>query len=165
MKDKRILVVYYSYTGSTELIASEIADALGADLLKLQLAKPMPQGGRAFAIGGLTAALGIKARLQAWDKDPSQYDAVIVGTPVWAWHTAPAFNRFWAEAKLQQPYALFSCSGDTPPAKLFDKAIQRVGTSPVCAPLGLVKVEGTRDKSIADARAWAASIVTALDKS
>ena len=37
------LVVYYSLSGNTEEAAKKIAEALGADLLKLETVKKMPK--------------------------------------------------------------------------------------------------------------------------
>jgi flavodoxin len=78
----RILVVYYSRTGRTRLVAREIAAALGADLE--EIVDPTPRSGvfgylrsshQAFFRGLPPIADAIH--------HPADYDLVVIGTPIW----------------------------------------------------------------------------------
>jgi hypothetical protein len=78
----RALVVYYSRTGITERAALSIKRALSSDIERV--IDPTPRGG----VGGylrsvLDGTLGRLAPIEAPTRDPSQFDVVLVGTPVW----------------------------------------------------------------------------------
>jgi flavodoxin len=77
------LVVYYSLTGHTRQIAEAIADAHDADLEVIEDTFNRDTGLGRFrsAIEGL---LGLRSSITPPKHDPSEYDLVVVGTPVWA---------------------------------------------------------------------------------
>lgn len=79
----KTLVVYYSRTGNTRKVGMEISKMLNADLEEITEAKS-----RSGIIGYLTAGgdslLGRPGLIKQPYRDPSLYDLVIVGTPVWA---------------------------------------------------------------------------------
>jgi flavodoxin len=53
-----------------------------------------------------------KPVLYSFDKNPNDYDLIFIGTPVWAFSYAPAFNSFFDKIKIiNKKIALFSCSG------------------------------------------------------
>jgi Flavodoxin len=78
----RILVVYYSRSGTTRQAARAIAEALGADLEEL-----VERRGRAGVIGYARSALdGLLDRLTELEPPryrPEDYDLVVFGSPVW----------------------------------------------------------------------------------
>ena len=44
--------------------------------------------------------------------DPLEYDTIVIGTPVWAWHYTPAIRSFLSTVKLSgKKIALFCCCG------------------------------------------------------
>lgn len=79
----RILVAYYSWTGTTARLARAITDALAADLEEIKETKRrrMPLG----AIRGVFEVL-TKRRpaLAPMEKKAANYDLVVLGFPVWA---------------------------------------------------------------------------------
>jgi flavodoxin len=79
----RALVVYYSWTGHTRQIAEAVAGALGADLEEIR--EVHPRTGRFAFLRSLWEALWRKqVPIKASEKDPSAYDLIVLGTPVWA---------------------------------------------------------------------------------
>lgn len=79
----KILVVYYSRSGTTRQVAQTIANALGADVEEI-----LDTDERRGLLGYLRSALAAKrakpAAIEEPAKDPAAYRLVIVGTPVWA---------------------------------------------------------------------------------
>lgn len=78
----RILVVYYSRTGTTHRVAQALAESLGADLDEIQ------EHSSRIGVGGYARSM-----LEAITKgipsiqtqhDPRDYDQIVIGTPVWA---------------------------------------------------------------------------------
>ena len=83
MAESRVLVVFHSRTGTTRRVAGAIADSLVADTEEIQDLKK-----RAGLFGYLGAGRdGFRRRLTPigeTEKDPAEYDLVIVGSPIWA---------------------------------------------------------------------------------
>jgi flavodoxin len=79
---KKILVVYYSRTGTTKKVAKTIRDNLECDMEEISDKK-----NRSGIVGWLSAGrdAGRKSltELNGILKDPSNYDLVIIGSPTW----------------------------------------------------------------------------------
>jgi menaquinone-dependent protoporphyrinogen IX oxidase len=93
MVGTRALVVFYSWTGPTQQVATRIA-CLASGHVE-QLVDRRNQGG----IGGyLRAGLGAKLRFDAdlapTRFDPAEYDVVIVGTPIASGSIAPPVRAY-----------------------------------------------------------------------
>ena len=111
------LVVYYSLSGNTEEAAKKIAEALGADLLKLETVRKMPENFAAqIIVGGGQVVFNHIPRLKPMDKDVSAYDEIILGSPIWNSKGVPAVNAFLrdrdAADKVTSLFFL-SAGGDT----------------------------------------------------
>jgi hypothetical protein len=78
----RAIVLYYSRTGCTRRIAEEVASRLGCDIEAI-----VPKRGFMGMIGwlraGRSAMKGMAVELEPLARDPTGYDLVVVGTPVW----------------------------------------------------------------------------------
>jgi flavodoxin len=107
------LVVYYSLSGNTEEAAQKVADRLGADLQKLDTVKAMPKNFAAqILVGGGQVVMHHVPKLKPFDKDPSQYDEIILGSPIWNNQGVPAINAFLAdESAAAKVTSLFFLSG------------------------------------------------------
>jgi flavodoxin len=104
----KTLIVYYSFTGKTELVASTLARVIGADLRKIEELKERSKFS-AFVFGGAAAMFGKKGKIQTPDLDFTGYSRIFVGSPVWCGNPAPAINAFIAMAdftgKTAVPFA------------------------------------------------------------
>lgn len=97
----KAIVIYYSYSGNTHRIAKEIGQVLGAELAEIRTVQPytgsyddvVDQGQREVNSGFLPA-------IQPLNIDLSQYDTIILGSPVWWYTFAPAMNSFLRSAGL-----------------------------------------------------------------
>lgn len=108
----KILIVYYSLTGSTRFIAETLKDSMGADLLELKPLKELnPDSGTKFMWGGAQATMKKKPKLEPIEYDPLEYDLVVIGTPVWAWTFNPSIRSFLTMFDLtEKKVALWTCS-------------------------------------------------------
>ncbi|MDD5669170.1 MAG: flavodoxin [Candidatus Omnitrophica bacterium] len=109
----KIAVVYYSLEGNTKFIAGIIADTLRGDCIELKPVRDInPRGFMKFVTGGGLVFRKILPELAALEKQPSDYDVVVIGTPVWAFSYAPALGAFFEKNKLTgKKIAVFCCSG------------------------------------------------------
>jgi len=107
----KIAVVYYSLNGNCAFIAEEIKSRLNADLIRLHTEGEKPRGGFAKFFWGIGVMLGIKkAPLKPYAFNPSAYDLIIIGTPVWAGAPARPIRAFLAETGITgKKIALFVC--------------------------------------------------------
>jgi len=106
-------VVYYTLDGNCAIVAREIKDKLGADLIRLytQDEKKRSMIGKLFWGGGMVFRRK-KPPLKPYTFDPSAYELIVIGAPVWAGSPAPPILTFLSEAGITgKKIALFVCHG------------------------------------------------------
>lgn len=110
------LVIYYSYEGNTAAMAEAIAEAVGAETLRLTpVDEPRYRGFMKFVWGGKQVFTKKRPELKPFDCDIASHDLVFVGTPVWAGGPAPAMRTFLDACDLRGKHvALFCCHGGGP---------------------------------------------------
>jgi flavodoxin len=89
----KALVVYYSMTDKTELVAQVIAEALNATLVEIEERRPIPIP-FVYLSGGFAAFTNRGRKIKHVDVDLKQYDRIFIGSPIWASRPAPAINSF-----------------------------------------------------------------------
>ena len=108
------IFIYYSYTGNGELVASTLKEQ-GYELRRFQEKKKMPKsffGG--MMVGGFRAGLGLKGKLVNFDNDISNYDEIVIGSPIWNGRLTPATNGLLNQLDLKDKkvtFVLYSGSG------------------------------------------------------
>lgn len=92
----KTLIVYYSYTnGNTKRIAEMIQEKIGADIIRIDTAKPYEGTYRQISDQGKRECeTGFMPDITPSNIDISPYDTVIVGTPTWWYTMAPAVLTF-----------------------------------------------------------------------
>lgn len=95
------IVIYYSYGGNTRKIAEKIQSTLGADVAEIKTVKPYAGSYHDVVNQGqLEVNSGFMPEIELLQVDLSQYDTVILGTPVWWYTFAPAMKTFLAGTDL-----------------------------------------------------------------
>lgn len=87
------LVVYYSFTGKTRLVAQAIAEVLNATLLEIEERRPIPMP-FVYLSGSFRAFMNRGSKIEPVDVDLKQYERIFIGSPMWAYRPAPAINSF-----------------------------------------------------------------------
>lgn len=110
---KKILVVYFSRTGRTREAARAMARALDADLEELR--DPSARGGLfGYLRSGFDVTSRQKANLAPPLHDPSKYELVVVGTPVWNTQLSSPVRTYLAEfGRRMKRLAIFECFATT----------------------------------------------------
>ena len=136
----KTIIVYYSLEGNTDFAAGKIAEKLNADLLRLVPEKAYPDSGfRKFFWGGKSAVMAETPALQAYAFDPSAYDRVIFGFPVWAGNMAPPLRTFIKDNDLNgKRFAAFACESGSGAEKAFAKMKAALGIDRLDAELILI---------------------------
>ncbi len=98
MRDKKVLIAYFSWGGNTEYIARKIHNIIGGDMFKIETKTPYPNdyNETAYGIAKTQHEENIKPILKN-NCDVSDYDIVFVGTPAWWYEMAPAVKTFLSE--------------------------------------------------------------------
>lgn len=100
-RGKKALVVYFSRTGNTRVIARQIARAVGAALFEIQPAKPYPEDYQETVEQARRERdEGIKPALRAGVPDIGQYDTIYLGFPIWGETAPPLIRSFLASHDL-----------------------------------------------------------------
>jgi flavodoxin len=107
------LVVYYSLTGKTKLVAQAIAEALNATLVEIDERRPIPMP-LVYLSGGFAAFTNRAREIKPIEVDLKQYDRIFVGSPIWASRPTPAVNSFIYQTNFEGRSVIpfFSVGGD-----------------------------------------------------
>ena len=105
----KTLVVFYSRTGNTRMVAGEIAKQLKADTDEIT-DKADRSGAKGWILAGRDASRKSLADIES-KKDPAKYDLVIIGTPIWAFTVTPAIRTYFTKNKELSKVAFFLTSG------------------------------------------------------
>ena len=128
----RTAVVYFSLTGNTAWAAGRIAEALGAETLRLEPEKAYPVRGAAkFLLGGKSAVLGETPPLRPFRFAAEDFDRVIFGFPVWAGKLAPPLRSFLkaeGQALRGKTFAAFACQSGSGGEKALRQLEEALGT-------------------------------------
>lgn len=82
------LVVYFSWSGTTERLAEMITERTGADLFRIEPAEAYPESYvPCTEVAKEELEKGVYRKLKTSIPSLENYDTIFVGTPVW-WHTA-----------------------------------------------------------------------------
>lgn len=98
MEIKKILIVYFSYTGNTRRLAELIWEYTGGDLVEIEVLKPYPKDyNTTVAQGQREVRNRYKPAVKTRIANLEQYDTIFVGSPIWWFTFAPAVSTFLSE--------------------------------------------------------------------
>lgn len=119
----KTLIVYYSRTGVTKKVSETLKQKLNCDIEEIVDTKDR-QGPIGYMLGGRDALKEILTEIKPTEKNPDDYELVIIGTPVWASNMAPAVRTYIAaqKAKLKKVAFLVTYGGSG-----FEKTLKRLG--------------------------------------
>ncbi|MCD7901545.1 MAG: hypothetical protein LUH22_17280 [Bacteroides sp.] len=87
--DRKILIAYFSWGGTTGQVAENIAQHTGGMLFRIETVNPYPKEYTPCTeVAKVERDEGIRPELKTIVENMEEYDTIFVGCPVW-WHTAP----------------------------------------------------------------------------
>ena len=115
-KGPKTLVLYYSQTQTTQKVAEEIANRLGADIEAILPVVPYDGDFQATIMRGQKeAAEGVFPELQPLSVDVNAYDVIFLGYPIWFGTYAPPvaalLNTVDLSGKKIVPFCTFGSGG------------------------------------------------------
>lgn len=116
LKNKKILVVYFSETGNTQKMAKIISDEVGGDFRRLETVKDYPKGKQLFDYTKKEQENNERPKLKDLNVNMDEYDIVFVGYPIW-WYTLPMplytfFDKYDFSNKTIVPFNTHNGSSD-----------------------------------------------------
>lgn len=95
------LIVYFSYTGNTRMIANKIRDKLNCDILEIKTVIPYSSDYETVVNDEQNSESSTKLPdILDVELDLNKYDEIILGTPVWWYRSAPAIRTFLTKNNL-----------------------------------------------------------------
>lgn len=112
----KMLVLYYSQTGNTKVVAQEIATKLGADMEEIVAVEPYDGDFQATIERGMKELKeGVFPEIQPLKADVTKYDVVFIGYPIWFGTYAPPVITFLNQVDLSGkkifPFCTFGSGG------------------------------------------------------
>lgn len=94
----KTLIVFFSLTGNTRKIAQAISDELNGTLEEIQDTRNR-NGIAGYLLSIMEALFKKRSKIQEVKHDPSAYDLVIIGTPVWAFNISSPVRTYLEQKK------------------------------------------------------------------
>ena len=110
----KILIAFYSKTGRTQMVANDLAKNLKSDIDEIVDLKNR-DGIWGWIKAGYDGFKGKLTEIKA-QKDPNNYDLVLIGTPIWGCNMVPAVRTYVTKYKKDlKKVIVFTTSGSTKP--------------------------------------------------
>lgn len=127
----RILVVYFSRSGTTRDVAHRLGALLGADLEEIE--DPTPRSGwLGFLRCGYEAQRRQLPTIAPANREPGDYDIVVVGTPVWVASVSSPVRAYLRKHRGALRSAAFFCTcGGSGGRRALEQMEEECGRPPV----------------------------------
>ncbi|MFM0186475.1 NAD(P)H-dependent oxidoreductase [Paraburkholderia nemoris] len=109
MSQAKVLVVYFSRTGTTRLLAQAMAKMLAADLEEIcDFSNRKGVGGYLRSLADIIMKRPVE--IVPAGRDVTAYDLIVIGTPVWAGSVSAPVRSYLVENRARLPQVAFFCS-------------------------------------------------------
>lgn len=105
----KILIAYYSRTGVTKKIALKLAEFLVCETEEIKT-KNNRLGIIGYLISGKEAYFKKPAKIEETKSDPSLYNLVIVGTPIWSFNLSSPIRAYLKKYQGKIKQIAFFCT-------------------------------------------------------
>jgi flavodoxin len=140
----KTLVVFYSRIGNTRKVAEELEKVLECDIEEIIDTKNR-SGSLGYMRSGRDAMTQKLTVLQDITNDPSTYDLIVIGTPLWAGHVSTPVRTYMHQQENFNNVAFFCTAGGVGFEGTFKDMEELSGKSPL-ATLG-VRAKEIKDGS------------------
>ncbi len=129
----RILVAFYSRSGTTRHAATQIASALGADLEDIRDCRSR-SGIAGYLRSAAEAGLEAGSDIERATHDPSGYDLLVLGSPTWAASlSSPVRSFIWRHRDHFKEVAFFATCGGRGGDRVLEQMASATGKTPIAS--------------------------------
>jgi len=144
----KMLIVYFTRTGNTKVVAEWLAKELDCDIEEIVDNKK--RTGFIGSAGAYLSPINKKTTIKKIKADLEKYDKIILGTPTWWYTIAPAAREFITKnkSKINNIALFYTCDKETKIKAVADvKDLFGKAPSPaVCIESGTIKDKTFRKK-------------------
>ncbi len=98
-----IIIIYYSYTGTTKKYVEYMQGILDCDLLEIKPKEDIKvQGFRSYFVGGYKSLTKQTPELEDYTFNKDEYDLIIIASPIWAFTYTPAIRSFLENENIHE---------------------------------------------------------------
>lgn len=127
----RTLIIYYSLSGNTKAVCEAVARSLDADIEAIVETRKR-SGLSGYLQAAIDAVCGRTTAILAPRLNPSDYDLLIIGTPVWVGNiSAPVKTYIQKRATTFPRIAVVCTQGGSGADRVIKKIAQHTGRVPV----------------------------------
>jgi flavodoxin len=113
---RKILILYYSRTGHTRTVATQIHGLVGGDLVEIRTVEPYPDDYDALvAQNAEEQRSDYKPPLRTAIDNLAEYDLIFIGSPLWNVRLTPPIRSFLSShdlsGKIIAPFVTYIVSG------------------------------------------------------
>ena len=117
------LYIYFSVSGNGELVAEKMKEKQ-YDIVKVIPKKKLPKSFFALIMkGGFLAGIKNKMKIEDINVDFSQYEEIVIGSPIWNGRITPPINTVIADENIKDKitsFILYAGGGEAP------KSVERI---------------------------------------
>ncbi|MFH1210150.1 MAG: flavodoxin [archaeon] len=122
----KTLVVYYSRTGTTKKVAESISKEIKGDIEEILDTKNR-DGVIGYIKAGRDATLKRLTLIKNINKNPKDYDLIIIGTPIWVWTMATPIRTYMIQNKGSFKNIALFCTMGGSKGKTFEEMEDLIG--------------------------------------
>jgi flavodoxin len=137
MDSQRILVVYYSRTGTTETVAQAIREELKGEIEQIRDTKKR-SGILGWIRSGMDAGRKTLTQIEEVEKDPGDYGLVVIGSPTWNNTVSTPIRTYLTQYRDQLEKVAFFCTQGGDDSQTLPEMASIIGRKPL-ATLPLTK--------------------------
>lgn len=155
MNDEKKLVIYYSLSGNTEYVADLIAKYAGADTLKIELLKELPEKG----IGRILELIRFlffrkMPEIKDITVDIDDYDVIYIGTPVWAGNMAAPMKTFFSKYKFLGKKVIVFCTAGKTIGKTLENMKKELDDNEIIGGTMFLDVQNKKEETEEYIKSW-----------
>ncbi len=136
----KTLIIYYSLQGNTKFTSLELANIIEADTLELIPQNPIKSKGFSkFIWGGKQVVTNELPKLKPYNFKQSEYDQIIIASPIWASRFTPTISTFLSENEIPGNIALIATHEGSNCTKAFQKIMDKLPNCNLIGTLDLLK--------------------------
>ncbi len=145
----KTLIIYYSLEGNTKFVSLEFAKIVGANTLELVPKKPIKaRGFSKYIWGGKQVVTNELPKLEPYSFNQSDYQQIVIASPIWASHFAPAIATFLSENKINGKIALIATNEGGSCKKAFHKVKEKLPNCEIIPTLNLLSPLRNQEETI-----------------